>query len=420
MKILLINSTPVSSAFEALKLPGGYNGSGWVEEILPRLKESHEVIFACFWTVNELKSVKKDGICYYVIPAASPDLRKIDDRIRQCLKDIYEKNRPEVIHAFGTENNWTREVLKIMDAGKVVIHITGLAGFCAQHFYGGLEAKEVRRTTLRDWLKGGIRHGRKQFEKCGRAEQDSLLMAKQVMGRTTWDRACVTLMNKDITYFHCNEMLRKQFYENKWSLERCKRRRVFISAGNMPLKGAHQAVKAMAVVKERYPDAELVIAGNNVIKNETFRDRLAMTSYGKYIRKLIKKYGLEKNVRYAGPQTAPEMVRQYLEANVYVLPSAIENSPNSLGEAMLLGLPCVAACVGGVQDLLKDKEEGYIYPFDEPYMLAYYIMQIFENDSEAGRLGENARERAMQTHDRDSILRQLSYIYQKIADGEKG
>lgn len=418
MRILLINSTPMSKVFQLLGMGGGYNGSGWVEEIIVCLQSSEEVSVACFWPIDGIRKVEEDNIQYYVIPAASKDLNKVDDAMRRHLRAIYDECNPDVVHIFGTEHRWTTEALRIMDPKKTVVHVTGLVGIYAMHYYGGLNGRELGNATLRDWLKGGIKAGRRKFEDNGRWERESLLLTRQVMGRTSWDRACVTQLNPGITYYACNEMLRRVFYEKEWSLENCIRYRVFVSAGNYPLKGVHNAIKAIHIVKRRFPKVELVVAGNDITGSRTLKDRLSRTSYGKYIRKIIRQYGLEGNVQFIGPQNAGQMAEQYLKAHVYVLPSAIENSPNSLGEAMLLGMPCVASCVGGVQDLLLDRQEGYLYPFDEPYMLAYYMMCLFQNDEEAVRMGRNARKRAQATHNRETIYHRLIDIYQEMMNQE--
>ena len=108
------------------------------------------------------------------------------------------------------------------------------------------------------------------------------------------------------------------------------------------------------------------------------------------------------------------MKRAYLDANVFALPSTIENSPNSLGEAMLLGVPCVAADVGGVRNLMCPGE-GYVYQSTAPYMLADAIMQVFEQQEQAAEMGRRARTHALQTHDPDKNLQDLLAAFQKVA-----
>ena len=77
---------------------------------------------------------------------------------------------------------------------------------------------------------------------------------------------------------------------------------------------------------------------------------------------------------------AEEIVEELKKAHVMVLPSSIENSPNSLCEAQLVGIPTVASYVGGVPEMLRDGKDGFLYAFNEPLMLAEYISRIFESD----------------------------------------
>ena len=83
------------------------------------------------------------------------------------------------------------------------------------------------------------------------------------------------------------------------------------------------------------------------------------------------------------------MYEAYVKANVMVMCSNIENSPNCIGEAMLVGTPVVAACVGGVMNLVEHKTDGYLYQHNAPYMLAYYVCRIFENPEIANQFSRN-------------------------------
>ena len=120
-----------------------------------------------------------------------------------------------------------------------------------------------------------------------------------------------------------------------------------------------------------------------------------MSSYEKYVNDIIDKLNLRNNIVFTGPLKANEMKTRYLTSHVFVSPSTIENSPNSVGEAMILGVPTISSDVGGVKDMLAHGEEGFVYPMDEPYMLAYYIDRVFSNDSISLKLSECARNHAL-------------------------
>ena len=89
-------------------------------------------------------------------------------------------------------------------------------------------------------------------------------------------------------------------------------------------------------------------------------------------------YGIEENIIFTGMLSEEEMIGKYLGANCFLCASSIENSPNSLCEAMILGTPAVSSLVGGVGNLMEHGRSGFYYPADEPYMAAYYIQEIFE------------------------------------------
>ena len=108
------------------------------------------------------------------------------------------------------------------------------------------------------------------------------------------------------------------------------------------------------------------------------------------------------------------MKAQYLSCNVFVSTSTVENSPNSIGEAMLLGCPIVASNVGGIKNMLVDEKEGLLYPVDEFYMLASYIKRIFSDDSLAIKLGNNAKDHAIVTHDFEKNYNNMLDIYKQI------
>lgn len=341
---------------------------------------------------------------------------KYNKKLERRFEIIIDNIKPDIIHIMGSEYPHTYSVccacesLKMMD--RLVISIQGLISKCALNYTLGLPCSVIHSYTVRDLIKGNIHKEKKDFIKRGRYEVLALKKAKNVIGRTEWDFACTKQINGQLYYYFNNEVLRKEFYGQRWLYENCNKHTIFVSQGGYPLKGLHFLIEAIAIIKEKYPDVKLKIAGYNLLKNSVIKRR----SYANYIEKLINKYNINNQVEFTGMLPEKEIIKEYLKANVFVSTSILENSPNSVGEAMLLGMPIVSSDVGGVKNFISHREDGYIYPCNEPYMLAHYIMEYFENTEEAINMGSNARNRALKIYDRKENALELERIYNKIIE----
>ena len=129
--------------------------------------------------------------------------------------------------------------------------------------------------------------------------------------------------------------------------------------------------------------------------------------------------GVTEHIRYTGPLDAAAMRQAYLEADAFLLPSGCENSPNSLGEAMLLGLPCVASAVGGIPSMLANGTEGLLYGDAlDADALARAVLQVLHSPDGGTAMGRAARARALQTHDAARNAADLLHIYESILQEE--
>ena len=140
---------------------------------------------------------------------------------------------------------------------------------------------------------------------------------------------------------------------------------------------------------------------------------MKISAYGKYLRSLMDKYSLGDKLVILGKLDSAEMKKQYLKSSLFVCPSAIENSPNSLGEAMLLGMPCIASRVGGIPSMATDEEISYVSA-GSAEELAEAISNVFENREAALISAAAGRKRAMLTYDREANYKMLKWIYDSI------
>ncbi len=342
--------------------------------------------------------------------------------VRSYFSEKIKEIRPDLIHIHGTE--FQHSLLMIQAAQKnglldyTVVSIQGLVSIYGKyHYFLGLPHRVVKAWTFRDLLRwDNIYRGGKKYVKRGVFEEEALRLVKNIVGRTEWDRACTKRLNPAGRYFFCNETLRNSFYRYQWKVKKCQRYSIFVSQSQYPIKGFHFVLLALREIVKSYPDAVVYTTGKSAVDTPWYR----VNSYQKYIMRLIKKFSLEDHVVFLGSLDESRMCNRFLSSHVFISASSIENSSNSLGEAMLLGMPIVASYVGGTMDLLRDKEEGFLYQTDAPYMLAYYVMRFFADDALCMRMGSSARKHAKVTFDRDRNNQRIKEIYQTILAGDTG
>jgi glycosyltransferase involved in cell wall biosynthesis len=192
---------------------------------------------------------------------------------------------------------------------------------------------------------------------------------------------------------------------------------IFLSQATYPIKGLHQVIQAVALLKKEFPDLTIRVAGQNITDTDGFWKKLKISGYGSYIRKLLKKYDLQKQINFTGILSEDEMVREYQNAHLFISPSSIENSSNSVGEAQLIGTPTIASYVGGIPDLIIHGKTGLLYQFEEVEMLAENIRIILTNNKLANHLSRNGIEAAAKRHNRQANLSQTIDIYKEVLAG---
>lgn len=421
MKILWLCNMILPNIALKLQQKASYFG-GWMVGLADQILEEDNIkLIVCAPIYNETKAIEGNdkNLSYYCFPQNNRCLSKYDIDIEKYIQYILEKVNPDVVHIFGTEYPHSLAMINVCEKlgilDKVVINIQGLVSVISSHYNANLPNKIVNRYTIRDIIKNNnINKQKKEFYKRGKFEIEAIKKCKHIIGRTDWDKACTTQINPNIKYHFCNETLRESFYKNTWDINKCKKHSIFISQCSYPIKGFHFMLEAMPQILKKYPDAHIYTTGKNPLKLNIFIDKIKITSYQKYIGELIEKYNLQNNVTFLGSLNEQEMCNQFLKSHVFVSPSVIENSPNSVGEAMILGVPTISSDVGGVKNMLVHDKEGFIYQHDAPYMLAHYVCEVFSNDELALKFSENAKVHANITHNKNLNLENMINIYKEI------
>lgn len=422
MKLLWMCNVPTKRIELMQNMQQGTCVGGWLEGLSESLLADKDIeLCYCYpeYKSQKLGHGKKDNFKYYAIPISYYQATVAMQEQCECGK-IYRKiltdEKPDVIHFFGTEFLYTSYFIKIASEegykDRIVTSIQGLVSVYYDHYSAGLPDYIMRRKTLSE-IKGkcSLIGNKKNYLHRGKYEQEALVGSSNIIGRTTWDKACAHFIAPESRYYFCNENLRSVFYDgSQWEYEKCNKYQIAISQAGYPIKGLHKVIEAVALLCNEFPDIKVKVGGANIFGGNWIKGN----SYGIYIRQLLKKYNLQDQFEFEGFLSAEKMKRLLLESNVFVCPSSIENSPNSLGEAMLLGVPCVASDVGGIADMLTHNDEGFLYPFDDSYKMAFYIRKTFLEIEDTKRRAECGRKHAAITHDRKKNAETLIEIYHKI------
>jgi glycosyltransferase involved in cell wall biosynthesis len=109
----------------------------------------------------------------------------------------------------------------------------------------------------------------------------------------------------------------------------------------------------------------------------------------------------------------------YSAADVFVLPSHSEGSPNVLLEAMAAGIPIVATEVGGVPEMVEHNQSAMLVPANDPTALAAAIARILGDQNLAERLTRNSAVLIANQYAPEEYARTLVEIYRGVIDGRR-
>lgn len=395
---------------------------GWVESMVGQLRknENIEIGIACKCGSKQNFKEEVNQVTYYSL---GYDMKtSLEDVHNRCL-DIINDYQPDLIQIEGTEFLHAKAML---EAGKqsgipVVVSMQGILNGQYQYQCGQLPIEDMMFScSITNIFAAWILHLRKRmwFRPRMKPEREIIEGADYILGRTTWDRAHTYSINPSAKYFSCNRILRTPFYEAKWDINQMERHSIYVGNGYFALKGLHYVIMALPQLIREYPDVKVYVAGYKPYEAKDTRS-IIKKGYAAYLKKLIKDLEVEDHIIFTGPLKAKEVAEKLAHVHAYVLSSAIENSPNTLGEAMMVGTPCVASYVGGVPDMATDGEEALFYRNDDSALLAWNIKRIFDDDDLALRLSQNGMVRAAKTHDEKDNAQKLINAYRAILGDKK-
>ena len=395
--------------------PSGYRNSssviaGWqdsLEKIV--VSENIELIIVFEDKTGTLKTKKCGNVSYVPISTHLSLIDRITSRfsweplkkkILQIAPVIVNQYNPDVIQVFGTE--WPFGLIAASTGVPVVVHIQGSMvpynnayyppnySLCSQLLYLAPNVKKMLK-VLCDYYKTKSRE---------KIEKQVWRTVKYYMGRTAWDSALAHVMHKDCCYYHVDEALRPCFFVEAKCWKPSKTMKLISTGCSSFWKGPEMMLKTAKILKEMGFDFEWIVAGNMPAHLKKFVERKEKTTFE------------QNNIRLVGFMNASSLIEKLTESTCYVHTAYIENSPNSICEAQVLGVPVVSTNVGGISTLLEDYDNSIMVPANDPWQMAYAIVHFYGNSTKM----RISNEGALLRHSPENIKLQLLNAYDRIVE----
>ena len=387
---------------------------GWVESMANEIRkyENVELAVACKCDPKYSFAETVNSIRYFSLGYSdSASQSEIENRCKEIINEF----KPDIVQVEGTEFLHAKAMLEYCKKINipVIVSLQGILNGQYNYQCGQLPIDDMMFSkSLTEIMSSWLLHLRKVlwYKPRMKPEKEIIENADYILGRTTWDRAHSYAINPNAKYYSCNRVLRKPFYESAWNIDEIERHSIYVGNGYYALKGVHFVVMALPQLIKEYPDIKLYVAGYEPFTDDDKRSFIKK-GYGAYLKKLIDDLGVSDHIVFTGPLKASAVAEKLASVHTYVLCSAIENSPNTLGEAMMIGAPCISSYVGGAPDMAEDGKEALFYRNDDPKLLAWRIKQIFDNDDLALSLSENGKKKARFTHDAKINAEKLMSAY---------
>ena len=403
--------------------PGLYSPTSygtWVEALQQAVKEYGKdlEVGLCFEFGNSNEKVVKDGFTYYPInikTSLKNRLKKVSSpKVEyKMLKPHYlraiEDFKPDIIQSFGTEL-WHYSLLAKEIKIPFVIHIMGF-----KNIYNDVGNMVIHKADYFSYFHYNpfkvFRYAyfrRKKEDIHAQMELEEMRNNHYFLGRTEWDKNIVKYLSPGSKYFYCAEAIRPQIYNSpkRWSLQNHDSMRLITIGNGGGLKGNEIILKAANILK-------------NIIRID-FEWEITTDSHSfKSYEDLTGINHQDVNINLIGRIGTEKIIEELTKSDIYVHPSIIDNSPNALCEAQLLGVPVIATNVGGIPQMVKDGETGILYPYNESFALVSSILNLYNDKNKMEELSKNELIMSHKRHAPEEIVATLVKIYKYVINDYK-
>ena len=411
LRVLWFSTTP-SLAGAALGTPTA--GGGWIRSLEHEVRD-HVDLSVAFYHDEDRPPFRQDSTTYHPMPRprrsrSGRAVRRLTGALESeadvaRLMDVVDAVGPDVIHVHGTEGPFG--LLQRHTGIPVLLSIQALLTVYDLKYFSGLDRRSAGRSAgLNERLvRNSYADRHRRIAKQAEREREMLRMTRRLTGRTDWDRRVTSVLAPDATYDVVHEILRPAFYDRVWRPPGNTDLQLLTTTGPNLYKGLETLLRCARLLDERGVRYRWNVAG--------------LAPGDPFVTLFERALGtpLSPHVHLLGVLDDAALAEQMLASDLYVGVSHIENSPNSLCEAQLVGMPCVSTYAGGTSSLVTDGHDGILVQDGDPYAMAGAVLELASDPGHAAELAARARVRASARHDRTAVTESVLRIYRELVSG---
>jgi glycosyltransferase involved in cell wall biosynthesis len=235
-------------------------------------------------------------------------------------------------------------------------------------------------------------------------ERHVIRTAKYFGSRTAWADTFIRNLNGTATIYDLPEAVNPFFFK----IESDQSTPTILMVGSVEQrKGITEALRAMSIIAAAYSSAKLLVVGEG------------KPDYLEELKHLTRSIRIEANVQWLGFRTAEEIAALHAVSAMLIHPTYLDNSPNSVAEAMASGLPVIASNVGGIPSMIENGATGLLTESGNHRQLAEKIISLLRNEAEGRRLARRARKVALERHFPSAVAERTMNVYKDILNKEE-
>lgn len=366
------------------------HAASWIVNLSNELAKQNDIelhIITHTVAVPYSQEIKKNNITFHIIRYCFPftknkgfppympldKLTRYRGFIKNALR-ILEKIQPDIIHAHGTEDAYALTAYKsglpsLISIQGIIAEINKISPSLSYRFQIPIERYTIKRN-------------------------------KNFGCRTDWDKSFILSNNKNANIFYVPEAISGVFFKYNWNPTDILS--ILFVGYLSKRKGIEILLHSIPIVKKRFPEIALKVVGTGSQK------------YLKYLKVLTRELNIEKNVIWYGSQNAEQIAEHLSKSTIFVLPTFIDNSPNSLAEAMAVGTPSIASRVGGVPSMINDGVDGILVEVGDAEELANKIIVLLQNKEMLTEISKNAKATALKRNLPEQVCKIVLNVYKEI------